>query len=416
MNTSLREDALKIVHEAIRAVYPEAAVKEALKGFVSGKKIFVLAIGKAAWRMAKAASGSLEETVSRGMVITKYGYSLGSIGGFEVWEAGHPIPDENTIEATERALSMVADLGTDDVLLFLVSGGGSSLFELPATGVSLNDIVDVTDQLLKCGAAIQEINAVRKHLSKVKGGRFAQAVKPARIFSLVLSDVLGDKLDTIASGPAYPDCSTSEDAIRVIQKYHISLSPGALDALNLETPKSLDNIETRIIGSVSIACAAAGKTAEGLGYNAAILTTTLDCQAREAGAFLSAIAREVVLGDRPIKKPCAIIAGGETVVQVRGSGLGGRNQELALSAARGIAGLGNVVIVSAATDGTDGPTDAAGGIVDGTTLIRMAEQGISAEEALDDNDSYPALKAVGDLLITGATGTNVNDLMLVLCK
>jgi hydroxypyruvate reductase len=311
---------------------------------------------------------------------------------------------------------MVADLGTDDVLLFLVSGGGSSLFELPADGVSLSDIIDVTDQLLKSGAAINETNAVRKHLSKVKGGRFAQIVQPARIFSLVLSDVLGDRLDTIASGPAYPDYSTSEGAIRVIQKYGINLSPGALDALNLETPKSLDNVEARVVGSVTIACEAARRAAEAMGYNAVILTTALDCQAREAGAFLSAIVREVVLMDQPVRKPCAIIAGGETVVQVRGGGLGGRNQELALSAVRGIAGLENVVIVSAATDGTDGPTDAAGGIVDGATLMRMAEQGISVEEALDNNDSYPALKAVGDLLLTGPTGTNVNDLMLVLCK
>jgi hydroxypyruvate reductase len=404
------------VHEAIRAVYPETAVKEALKSLAFNKKVAVLAIGKAAWRMAKAANESLKGMVSRGMVITKYGYSMGSIEGFEVWEAGHPVPDANTIKGTERALSMVADLGTDDVLLFLVSGGGSSLFELPADGVGLSDIVDVTDQLLKSGAAINEINAVRKHLSKVKGGRFAQVVKPARIFSLVLSDVLGDRLDTIASGPAYPDCSTSEDAIKVIREYGINLSQGALDALNLETPKSLDDVETRVVGSVAIACETARRAAEMMGYNTVILTTTLDCQAREAGAFLSAIAREVVLTGQPIRKPCAIIAGGETVVQVRGGGLGGRNQELALSAARGIAGLEDVVIVSAATDGTDGPTDAAGGIVDGTTLMRLAEQGISAEEALDNNDSYPALKAVGDLLLTGPTGTNVNDLMLVLCK
>jgi len=469
MSKSLRKDARKIIDQAIRAVYPEDAVKKALStiysagtakdhpnttsstdtaknplntipstdtakdhpnttsstdtakdplgGFVSGKKIFVLAIGKAAWRMAKAANESLQRQISGGLAITKYGYSMGRINDFEVWEAGHPIPDENSIKATERALNMVTDpRRKDDYLLFLVSGGGSSLFESPADGVSLSDITEITDQLLKSGAAIQEINTVRKHLSKVKGGRFAQIVKPARIFSLVLSDVLGDKLDTIASGPAYPDCSTSEDAIRITQKYSINLSPGALEALKLETPKSLDNVETRIIGSLSVACASAKQAAEELGYSVAILTTVLDCQAREAGTFLSAIAREVVLRNQPIRKPCAIIAGGETVVEVRGNGLGGRNQELALSAARGIGGLKNVVIASAATDGTDGPTDAAGGIVDGSTMTRLKKQGISAEEALDNNDSYHALKAVDDLLVTGPTGTNVNDLMLMLCK
>ena len=416
MNTSLREDALKIVHEAIRAVYPETAVKQALKGFVSGKKIFVLAIGKAAWRMAKAASESLEDRISKGLVITKYGYSMGSIDGFKVCEAGHPIPDENTIKATERALRMVADLGEGDVLLFLVSGGGSSLFELPVKKVGLSNITDITDQLLKSGAAIQEINAVRKHLSKVKGGRFAQIVKPARIFSLVLSDVLGDKLDTIASGPAYPDYTTSHDAIGVVRKYDVSLSQCVLNALNVETPKSLDNVETMVIGGVSIACEAARRSGEKLGYNSSVLTTNLDCQAREAGAFLGAVAREVVLRDQPIKRPCVIIAGGETVVQVRGSGLGGRNQELALSAARGIEGLKDVVVVSVATDGTDGPTDAAGGIVDGSTIARLAEQGISVEGVLNSNDSYHALQAVDALVITGPTGTNVNDLMFVLCR
>ncbi|MBM3153790.1 MAG: glycerate kinase [Chloroflexi bacterium] len=438
MSESLREDALKIINQAIRAVYPEDAVKKALsaifatdtgksgsqgfvegssQGFVSGKKIFVLAIGKAAWRMAKAANEGLKGQICGGLVITKYGYSMGVIDGFEVWEAGHPIPDENSIKATERALEMVEDLREkDNYLLLLVSGGGSSLFELPTVGVSLSDIVDVTNQLLKSGASIQEINAVRKHMSKVKGGRFAQIATPLRVFSLVLSDVLGDKLDTIASGPAYPDCTTSEDAIRVMKKYSISSPPGVLDALKLETPKSLDNVETRIIGSLSVACASAKQAAEELGYNASILTTVLDCQAREAGAFLSAVACEVVLRNQPIRKPCVIIAGGETVVEVRGDGLGGRNQELALSAARGIAGLKNVVIASVATDGTDGPTDAAGGMIDGSTTARLEEHGIAAEEVLLNNDSYHALKAVGDLIVTGPTGTNVNDLMLVLCK
>jgi len=286
---------------------------------------------------------------------------------------------------------MVQSLDAEDIVLFLVSGGGSSLFEI-------------------------QINAVRKHLSKVKGGRFAQVVSPAKIFSLVLSDVLGNKLDAIASGPAYPDNTTTQQAVSVIQKYRIKMSSVALHALSIETPKYLDNVETKIIGSVSIACDAAKYVAEKLGYNALVLTTTLNCHACEAGVFLSAIAQEIASSNQPIKKPCVIIVGGETVVHVKGSGFGGRNQELALSAAIGIEGLDNVVIVSVATDGIDGPTEAAGGIVDGTSIARLTEKGISAIDILSNNDSYHGLKLVGDQIIIGPTGTNVNDLTLILCR
>ena len=413
---NMREDALRIVEEAIQAVYPENAVKKALENFESEGNIRVLAIGKAAWRMARAARESLEGRISEGIVITKYKHSMGNIEGFEIFEAGHPIPDKNTIEATKRVLDMVKDLKGEDLLLFLVSGGGSSLFELPAENVELEDLISITDQLLRSGATIFEINAVRKHLSRVKGGHFAETVHPARIFSLVLSDVLGDRLDTIASGPAYPDFTTSQDALRIIEKYDIKLPSRVLNALKKETPKSLENVEARIVGSISIACEAAKVAAEQLGYNSMILTTTLDCEAREAGTFLGAIAREIVSRDRPVKRPCVIILGGETVVHVKGRGLGGRNQELALSAARGIRGLNNVVIASVATDGTDGPTDAAGGIVDGETMARLGEKGIDVAEVLNNNDSYHALEAVGNLLRTGPTGTNVSDLIILLCK
>ncbi len=412
---NMREDATKIIDEAIKAVYPEDAVKKALRDFENERGVKVLAIGKAAWRMARATRESLKGHISEGVVITKYGYCMGDIEGFEIFEAGHPIPDENTIRATHRALDIVRDLKKDDLLLFLVSGGGSSLFELPAEDVRLDDLINITDQLVKSGAAIAEINAVRKHLSKIKGGRLAEIVKPAKIFSLVLSDVLGDRLDTIASGPAYPDSTTSQDALRVIQRYDIRVPQRILDALKKETPKSLENVETRIIGSIAIACEAAKGVAEKLGYNSTIFTTILDCEAGEAGAFLSAIAREIVLRNQPVKRPCAIILGGETIVQVRGKGLGGRNQELALSSARGIAGLDNILVASVATDGTDGPTDAAGGVVDGQTMMRLAEKGIDVEEVLNNNDSYHALEASGDLLKTGPTGTNVNDFIILLC-
>ncbi|GAI07937.1 unnamed protein product, partial [marine sediment metagenome] len=225
-----------------------------------------------------------------------------------------------------------------------------------------------------------------------------------------------DRLDTIASGPACPDSTTSGDAMRIIQKYDIELPSRVLHALKKETPKALENVETKIIGSISIACEAAVKAAEKLRYNSVILTSTLDCEAREAGAFLSAIAREITSRNQPAKRPCAIILGGETIVKVKGRGLGGRNQELTLSAARGIDGLDNVVIASVATDGTDGPTDAAGGIVNGETLMRLREKNIDVEEALNNNDSYHALEAAGGLLKTGPTGTNVNDLIILLCK
>ena len=411
-----REHALTIINEAIKAVYPEDAVKKALRDFENEGRTKVLAIGKAAWRMAKAASESLGDRISQGIVITKYGHSMGDIEGFGVFEAGHPVPDRNTIKATEMALGMTKDLRQEDLLLFLVSGGGSSLFELPAENVVLDDLIKLTDQLLKSRATISEINTVRKHLSKVKGGRFAETVSPARIHCLVLSDVLGDRLDTIASGPAYPDATTSEDARRIIRKYGVKLTSGVLDALGKETPKSVDNVDTKIIGSILVACEAAGRAAQELRYNSTILTAALEGEAREAGAFISAIAREVASRDRPVKRPCAIILGGETVVQVKGNGLGGRNQELALSAARGIEGLDNVVIASMATDGTDGPTDAAGGVVDGETIVRLREKNIDVEEALENNDSYHALEAAGDLLNTGPTGTNVNDLVLLLCQ
>jgi glycerate 2-kinase len=413
---NMREDALRIVEEAIQAVYPENAVKRALENFESEGNIKVLAIGKAAWRMAKAARESLEGRISEGIVITKYRHSMGDIEGFVTFEAGHPIPDKNSIEATKRALDMVKDLKREDLLLFLASGGGSSLFELPAENVELEDLISITDQLLRSGATILEINAVRKHLSRVKGGHFAETVNPTKIFSLVLSDVLGDRLDTIASGPAYPDFTTSQDALRIIERHDIKLPSRVLNALKKETPKSLENVETRIVGSISIACEAAKGAAEQLGYTSKVLTTSLDCEAREAGTFLSAIAREISARERPVKRPCAIILGGETIVQVKGKGLGGRNQELALSAACGIEGLENIVIASAATDGTDGPTDAAGGLVDGETMMRLREKGIDVEEVLNNNDSYHALEVVKDLLKTGPTGTNVSDLIILLCR
>lgn len=412
--TTLKVDAVKIITQAIDAVLPEAAVQKQLRALDLPDALTVVAIGKAAWRMAHAAKAELGDRLRQGVVITKYEHALGDIPGLEIYEAGHPLLDQNSIAATQRALELVDPLTEKETVLFLVSGGGSALFEAPVTGLTLEDLIELNRQLLKSGANIVEINTLRKHLSTVKGGRFAHRVAPARIISLVLSDVLGDRLDSIASGPAYPDASTSAEALAIVAKYGLDLPPPMLAALRTETPKTVANAETYIIGSGRVVAEAAATLASSLGYTPLILTTTLDCEAREAGRFLAAIAREVLDSGQPVAPPCALILGGETVVNVKGNGLGGRNQELALAAALEIAGQDRIVIGSAGTDGTDGPTDAAGGVVDGGTVERLRAQGLDPYQALHNNDAYPALMVSGDLLKTGPTGTNVNDISIIL--
>ncbi len=414
----LKDDMKAILDGAIKAVLPENAVKEALKhpAFTSRKdngRIIVASIGKAAWRMAKAASDILGENIT-GAVVTKYEHSMGDIHGLEIFEAGHPVLDENTLKGTRGLLQHVKGLTPDDTVLFLVSGGGSALFELPADGVTLDDMKDITSQLLSCGADIVEINTIRKHLSSVKGGRFAQLCAPAHVFMVVLSDVLGDRLDSIASGPAAPDMSTSDEALAIVKKYGLNVKPGLLKILANETPKKLDNVTAIITGSVTALCQAVSDLAREKGYTPVVLTTTMTCEAREAGSFMASVAREVLTSGRPVKSPCAIIAGGETVVHLTGKGLGGRNQELALAAAEGIAGLEGVVVASLGSDGTDGPTDAAGGIVDGNTEKILRAKGVSIPDVLKNNDAYNALKLADALLMTGPTGTNVNDVSVVL--
>lgn len=412
---SIKGDAETIISESLQAVLPDAAVKKALESKAFSGSVYIVAIGKAAWRMAAAAARTLGNKLQKGIVITKYGHSEGDIPSVAIYEAGHPVPDENGAKATEKAMAMVEALGAADTVLFLVSGGGSALFESPSEGVSLSDIADLTRALLASGADIVEINTIRKHLSKVKGGWFAELCAPAKVYSVVLSDVLGDPLDSIASGPAYPDGSTSAEALAVLEKYGLSVPENVRDALEKETPKSLQNIESVITGNVTALCAAAAKTAAELGYTPLVLTTMLDCEAREAGAFLSAIAREIKLKGQPIKPPCAVILGGETVVQVKGGGKGGRNQELALAAAKGIAGLSDTLVFSVGSDGTDGPTDAAGGMVTGDFWADCARQGLSVDSYLKDNNAYEILSKMKGLIVTGPTGTNVNDLMVVLC-
>lgn len=413
----LRSDISEIVAGVISSVLPDTAVMEKIAEILRERElnnVILVAIGKAAWRMSSTAKSVLGDRISNGILITKYGHSEGNIENIEIYEAGHPLPDENTLLATKRALEMTSKLSSDQTVLFLISGGGSALFELPKDGITIAEMQDITNQLLKSGASIVEVNTVRKHLSAVKGGRFAQHVAPAKVISLVLSDVLEDRLDSIASGPAYPDSSTSQQALEIVKRYNIRLSQKAFEALGEETPKNIDNVESYVIGSVRTACKKAQQLAKAMGYNALLLTTSLDCEAREVGRMFGSIAKEIKNYDKPIEKPCAIIAGGETVVRVKGNGKGGRNQELALSFALSVEGLDSVALCSFGTDGTDGPTDAAGGIVDGQTAQKIRRAGYSPEELLENNDSYTALKIANDLLITGPTGTNVNDVIILL--
>ena len=406
--SKLRQDADAIIQAAITAAQPDEAVRKALEGrdFGSGRVVLVAA-GKGAWQMANAASRILGSRIDTGIVITKYDHSKGPIANFTIREAGHPIPDENSFTATQQALDLVSGLTAQDTVLFLLSGGGSALFEKPL--IPAADLEELTHNLLVCGADIVEINTLRKRFSGVKGGRFAQLCAPAHVVSIVLSDILGDPLDMIASGPAYPDSSTCAQAKEIVQKYHLPMTDQMLTLLEQETPKTLDNVTTRITGSVRELCRAAASACRNLGYEPVLLTDQLCCEAREAGSFLGSIVRT----QAGQGKKLAYIAGGETIVHLTGKGLGGRNQELALAAAPAIAGL-NAAVFSVGSDGTDGPTDAAGGYVDGDTLAALEAGGWSGYAALQNNDSYHALKAVDGLIITGATGTNVNDVAVAL--
>lgn len=403
----LRRDAEEIIRASLKAVSPDAAVKRALEALPAGRRIVLVAAGKAGWQMAKAAYDTLGARIADGVVITKYDHVRGPVGNLACFEAGHPVPDENSFRATQAALDLVSELEETDIVLFLLSGGGSALFEKPL--ISGEELQDITKQLLACGADIVEMNTVRKRLSAVKGGRFAKACAPAHVFSVILSDIIGDPLDMIASGPAYPDQSTCAEAKAIVQKYQLRLSAEAKKLLEEETPKELPNVETHVTGSVRELCSAAKKTCESLGYETWLLSDCLSCQAREAGSFLASVVRTHSRSGKRL----AFLAGGETVVKITGKGLGGRNQELALAAAEGIAGL-NAAVFSIGSDGTDGPTDAAGGYVDGTSLGMLEEQGLSLYEVLRENDSYHALEKIGGLLKTGPTGTNVNDIAVAL--
>ena len=408
---SILSDSKLIINKALETALPDTAVQKALAKLppVSGRLVLVAA-GKAAWQMGKAAYDVLQERISSGIVITKYDHSQGPIGNLLIREAGHPVPDTSSYSSTQEAIDLVSSLTKDDLVLFLLSGGGSALFEKPL--VSEAEMDDVTRQLLAGGADIVAMNTLRTRLSAVKGGKFASLCAPAHVFSVVLSDIIGDPLDMIASGPAYPDSSTSTQALAIASKYNLQLSAQALTLLAEETPKKLSNVETHVTGSVRQLCTAAADTCISLGYKPIILTASLCCEARDAGSFFASIASYHAASSESL----AFIAGGETVVHLTGSGLGGRNQEIALAAAKGIDGLDNTLLFSLGSDGTDGPTDAAGGFVTGDTASALRAKGIDIDTVLRNNDAYHALAAADALIMTGPTGTNVNDLTCLLIK
>ena len=406
----MHEDARKIIKQTIADVMPDRAVRNSLNELQLNGNIYIIAIGKAAWVMAQTASAFLNDKVKMGLIVTKYGHSRGPLKMFEIIEAGHPTPDENSIRGAKRMLEILESLEQKDIVLFLLSGGGSSLVELPMDGLDLEDIQTVTRKLLFCGADITEMNLIRKKLSAIKGGKLSGHLRGQKAYAIILSDIISDNNDMIASGITYPDLSTVKDVEKILKKYQIRFDRKVMSVLEKSDSYRNVSVENHVVGSVTELCKAAAEHAWELGYIPHIVTTAMDCEAREAGRWMASMAE----GTYP--RPFAMIAGGETVVKVTGKGMGGRNQEIALGAAMELKGKENVLLFSLGSDGTDGPTDAAGGMVDGHTAGQLEALGINIEQVLADNDSYHALKKVDGLIITGATGTNVNDVTVLLCK
>ncbi|MEX0806429.1 MAG: glycerate kinase [Candidatus Binatia bacterium] len=435
----LRQDARHIFDAGLEAADPAKAILRhvrlhgdvldidgCLYSLSNYRNLYVIGAGKGSAKMARALEQLLGDSICGGIVIVKYGHSV-PVTKVTIVEAGHPVPDENGASATEDLIHLAQSTTSEDLVLCLISGGGSALLSCPAENLSLRDKQQTTRLLLNCGAPIREINAIRKHMSKVKGGRLARLAYPSALVSLILSDVVGDPLDTIASGPTAPDLSTFSDCQLILDKYGLGNKiPGSVATLMEkgrrgeieETPKPgnavFDNLCNVVIGNNRLALLAAKEQAETLGYNVLLLSTFVDGEAVALAIGHAAIAKQVYSFGNPIPRPSCIISGGEATVVVRGNGVGGRNQEFALAAAIEISGLEGVVALSAGTDGTDGPTDAAGGIVDGGTIQRGYESGLDARQYLNRNDSYHFLRVTDDLLITGPTFTNVMDLRLFL--
>lgn len=420
-------DPLELIGRHVRLLDEGVLCAGAQRYELSGyDAIHVIGAGKASARMALAVEQLLGDRIRGGVVNVKYGHSL-PLERIKINEAGHPIPDEAGIRGTAEIVNLLERARETELIISVLSGGASALLTAPAEGLTLEDKQRTTEKLLRCGAGIEEINTVRKHLSKVKGGRLARLAYPATLISLILSDVVGDPLDAIGSGPTAPDTKTFADCWEIIERYRVrgEIPPAALALLTRgasgeidETPKAGDSVfrhvQNVIIGNNSLALAAAKQAAEALGYHSIILADSLDGQAIEAARVHAALAREILGQVAPIARPACVVSGGETTVTVRGTGLGGRNQEFGLAAAIEIDGHDEIVILSGGTDGTDGPTEAAGAIVDGSTIRRSKNKRLDAQQFLISNDSYHFLQSVGDLLVTGPTFTNVMDLRLIL--
>ncbi len=435
----LRRHATQIVSAALVAVDPRKALRRIVRRrgetlSVGGtnynlravRRLFVVGGGKAGAPMAAALEEILGARITQGLVTVKYGYTL-PLRRVELIEAGHPLPDAAGQRGAEAMLKVASEAGEGDLVICLLSGGGSALLPAPAPSITLEEKVRTTDLLLKSGATITEVNAVRKHLSRIKGGQLARAAMPARLIVLVLSDVVGDRLDAIASGPASPDPTTYAEALAVVDRYALTsrLPESVLVHLRRgvageipETPKPGDplfsHVQAVVIGNGTLAARAAVREAKRLGFRTLLLTTALEGEAREAARVIAAIARSSWAAQIPLKLPACILASGETTVTVHGTGKGGRCQEFVLSAALAVGGWPNTVVMGFGMDGTDGPTDAAGALADGTTLDRARALGLDPRRSLDANDAYPFFSALTDLIFTGPTNTNVNDLYLVL--
>ncbi|HTA67952.1 MAG TPA: glycerate kinase [Bryobacteraceae bacterium] len=433
MASALSRDALRIFHAALKAADPAQAVLRNVKiagnVLIAGRKryrldsfrnIYVIGAGKASAEMAQAVERLLRKRIAGGLINIKYGHAA-RLRRIELNECGHPIPDRNGELGAQRIADIARQAGPDDLVLCLISGGASALLPLPAPPITLEEKQETTRLLLHCGANIHELNCVRKHISGVKGGQLAGLAFPAAVLALILSDVIGDDLDVIGSGPTVPDRSTFSDARAILAKYGISGRVPAevrerLSGKSPETPKPgariFEKVQNLIVGSNRLAVDAAAQQARALGYHTLVLSTFIEGETRDVARVHAAIAKEIRASGRPVKPPACVISGGETTVTIRGSGLGGRNQEFALAAALDIAGLKDVVVLSAGTDGTDGPTDAAGAIADGDTIAR----GLDAAAFLANNDSYHFFENIGDLIKTGPTGTNVADVRVMLLR
>ena len=430
---------MQIIRAGLKASQPEAAIIDHLK--VKDQKIqverdvydlrdierlLVVGFGKASSSMAKAVEGLLGNRIDKGLIITKKGY-VENLSRIDLIQAAHPIPDENGVQGTKGIMTLLKDVKENDLIICLISGGGSALLVAPSPGITLEEKQKLTDLLLKCGTSIQEMNAVRKHISQVKGGRLAQIAQPAKIVSLILSDVVGDRLDSIASGPTAPDTTTFSDCLDILKKYEIlekipeSIEKRIQENLNKkeeETPKPGDplfeNVKNVIVGSNLLALKAAEQKARELGFNTLVLPEAVTGDTTEAAVESSNLAKRIREKSEPISPPACLISGGETTVQVKGSGLGGRNQEFALVCAMEIEGMEDTVILSLNTDGTDGPTDAAGALCDGKTIQKAKKLNLDPKKYLQNNDSYHFFERVGGLIKTGPTNTNVMDIHLIL--